>query len=173
MTAGLPLSITADTQMHQLVVRRGFDAPKALVWDCYTKADLLDQWFAPEPMTAKTKTMEFREGGHWHFAMVAPDGTKYWARFDYETIDPIVSYRARDTFSNPEGEVDDSLPLSIWDVTFADQAPGTLVQIVVAYDSAEAMQHLRDMGMEQGLKATLNSLDHLLNRLIHKQMQPI
>lgn len=162
MTANYPLSITADMQTNRLTIRRSFDAPKALVWDCYTKADLLDQWFAPEPLTARTKSMEFGEGGHWHFAMIDPDGTEYWARFDYETIDPTDSYRARDAFSDETGAVNSEMPVSIWDVTFEDSALSTVVQIVATYESAEAMQSVRDMGMEDGMKSVFERLDSLL-----------
>ncbi|MFZ1727588.1 MAG: SRPBCC domain-containing protein [Albidovulum sp.] len=162
MTADNPLSITADMQTNRLTIRRSFDAPKALVWDCYTKADLLDQWFAPEPLTARTKFMEFREGGYWHFAMIDADGTEYWARFDYEAIDPTDSYRARDAFSDETGAVKNDMPVSVWDVTFEESAPHTFVQIVATYESAEAMQSVRGMGMEEGMKSTFNRLDRLL-----------
>ena len=162
MTAENSFNITADMQKNRLTIRRSFDAPKALVWDCYTKAELLDQWFAPEPLKARTKSMEFREGGHWHFAMIDPDGNEYWARFDYEAIDPTDSYRARDAFSDETGAVNHDMPVSVWDVTFEETAPRTVVQIVASYESAEAMQSVRDMGMEDGLKSCLDRLDALL-----------
>lgn len=162
MIADLPLSITADLQTARLTIRRSFDAPKALVWDCYTKADLLDQWFAPEPLTARTKSMEFREGGYWHFAMIDPDGTEYWARFDYEAINPTDSYRARDAFSDETGAVNHDMPVSVWEVTFQETAPRTVVQIVATYESAEAMQSVRDMGMEAGMKSVFERLERLL-----------
>lgn len=162
MTANPPLSITADTRSNRLTIQRSFDAPKALVWDCFTKSELLDQWFAPEPLTARTKSMEFREGGHWHFAMIDPDGAEYWARFDYEAINPTDSYRARDAFSDETGAVNNDMPVSVWDVTFEDAAPQTIVQIVATYENAEAMQSVREMGMEEGMKSCLDRLDALL-----------
>ena len=76
MRPDLRYSFQAGMQTNRITIRREFHAPKKLVWDCYTKAKLLDQWFAPEPFTAKTKSFEFREGGHWHFAMVGPDGSE-------------------------------------------------------------------------------------------------
>ncbi|GAB2184232.1 SRPBCC family protein [Roseibium sp. LAB1] len=165
MTADLPFSITADVQTNRLTIRRSFDAPKALVWACYTKAELLDQWFAPEPLTARTKSMEFREGGHWHFAMIDPDGNEYWGRFDYEAIDPTDSYRARDAFSDETGAVNHDMPVSVWDVTFEETAPYTVVQIVATYESAEAMQAVRAMGMEAGMKSVFDRLNGLLKSL--------
>lgn len=165
MKPALHYTFKADMQTNQITIRREFNAPKALVWDCYTKAELLDQWFAPEPFVAKTKSMDFREGGHWHFAMVDPDGNEHWVRFDYEKIDPKDRYRAQDAFSDAEGSVNRDLPVSTWDVTFEDKTPRTLVQITATYQTSEALQQVVDMGMKEGLEATLSALDKLLERL--------
>ena len=75
----LQFDFLADKEKNTLTIRREFMANRQLVWDCYTKSDLLDRWFAPKPFTTKTKSMEFREGGHWHYAMVEPDGKEYWS----------------------------------------------------------------------------------------------
>lgn len=165
MKPDLHYSFQVDTQTNRITIRREFEAPKELVWDCYTKADLLDQWFAPEPFTAKTKSMSFKEGGHWHFAMVSPEGDEHWVRFDYETINPKDSYRAQDAFSDAVGGINRDMPVSTWDVTFEEKAPRTQVQIVSTYESAEALQQVVDMGMKEGLEATLAALDKLLTRL--------
>jgi uncharacterized protein YndB with AHSA1/START domain len=54
-----------DKEKNTLTVKREFAANRQLVWDCHTKSELLDQWFAPKPLTTKTKSMAFRDGGHW------------------------------------------------------------------------------------------------------------
>lgn len=166
MKPDLRYTFQADMQTGRLTIRREFCAPKALVWDCYTKAELLDRWFAPEPFVAKTRSMAFHEGGHWHFAMVDPDGNEHWVRFDYEKIAPKDSYRARDAFSDAEGGINGDLPVSTWEVTFEDKTPLTLVQIVATYDTAEALQQVVDMGMKEGLETTLAALDKLLDKLV-------
>ena len=72
-----------------LIVKREFDAPLSKVWDAHTKSELLEQWFAPKPLSAKTKSMDFRDGGHWIYAMVEPGGKEHWGRTDYLKIKPI------------------------------------------------------------------------------------
>jgi len=69
----------ADKKNNTITVRREFDAGRQLVWDCHTKSELLDRWFAPKPFTTKTKSMDFRSGGQWHYAMIEPSGAEYWA----------------------------------------------------------------------------------------------
>ena len=75
--------IAFDSTQNTMTVRRSFDADRQLVWDCHTKSSLLDQWFSPKPLTTRTKFMDFSEGGHWHYAMIMPDGQRFWGRMDY------------------------------------------------------------------------------------------
>ena len=63
-------TISKDAANKKLIVVREFDAPLEEVWKAWTEKDLLDQWWAPKPWKAKTKTMDFREGGIWLYSMV-------------------------------------------------------------------------------------------------------
>lgn len=165
MTPDLRFDFMADMQTGILTMRREFAAPRPLVWDCHTKSDLLDQWFAPKPMSTKTKSFEFREGGHWHYAMVDPSGTEYWGLVEYLSITPIERYRTRDHFADAEGVVNADLPGATWDVTFEDRETRSLVQSVITYASARDLQTVIDMGMKEGLASTLEKLDELLETL--------
>ena len=168
MKADLHFRFLADVQAHTLTITRAFAADRATVWACYTTSELLDRWFAPAPMTTKTKHMEFREGGYWHYAMVAPDGTEYWGRIDYCEIDPIDRYTARDAFSDASGRPNTDMPIADWVVSFADKGDQTLVRIIVTYASAAELQTVIDMGMEAGMTATFDKLDSLIATLARK-----
>lgn len=152
----------ADKQKNTLTVRREFKAGRQLVWDCYTQSELLDQWFAPKPLTTKTKSMDFREGGHWHYAMVEPGGTEYWGLTEYVTIKPIDYYTTLDAFSNAAGEINPGLPRAEWLVTFLDKGANAVVETVVTYKSLADLEQVVQMGMEQGMTSTLEKLDELL-----------
>jgi len=101
---------------------------RQLVWDCYTKSELLNQWFAPKTLSTKTKSMEFEEDGHWHYAMVDPNGTDYWGYTEYVIIKPIDYYTSLDAFSNEKGEVNKNLPRAKWKVEIIDKDEKTLVE---------------------------------------------
>src|SRR5579859_57646 len=156
------LVFLADTTNHTITVRKKFAAGRQLVWDCHTKQDYLDRWFAPEPLTTKTKHMDFRPGGYWHYAMIEPQGQEYWSRLDYQTIDPIDRYIALDGFTDETGTVKPDMPQANWEVTFSDASGHTLVQTVITYRSAEDLGKVIAMGMEAGLTSTLERLDKLL-----------
>lgn len=151
-----------DRAANRLDVSREFAAKRQLVWDCHTKSELLDRWFAPEGLTTRTKFMNFREGGYWHYAMIAPDGQEYWSRLDYKTIDPIDTYTALDGFCDATGELAPDMPRATWVARFTDAGDRTLVQTVVTYDSEKDLAKVIDMGMEAGLTSTLERLDALL-----------
>jgi len=165
MKNNLQFDFIADKEKNTLTVKREFLAGRQLVWDCYTKSELLDQWFAPAPLTTKTKSMDFREGGHWHYAMVEPNGTEYWGYTVYQTIRPIDYYTSLDAFSNEAGEINEALPRAEWLVTFTDKGENALVETVVTYKSLSDLEQVIAMGMEQGLKATLEKLDELLLKI--------
>ncbi len=162
MKAELQFDFLVDNEKNTLTIKREFAAKRKLVWDCYTKSELLDRWFAPKPLTTKTKLMDFREGGYWHYAMVEPNGQEYWGRMDYQTIRPIDSYTSLDGFCDDTGALNPELPRSKWNVTFSDVGTHTLVETVVFYSSPEAIQQVIQMGMKEGLTSTLERLDELL-----------
>ena len=165
MKGNLQFDFLVDKEKSTMTIRREFAANRQLVWDAYTKAELLNQWFAPRPLTTKTKSMDFREGGHWIYAMVDPNGAEYWGRTDYVTISPIDNYTALDAFCDNEGNINPALPRANWDVTFSDLNGHTMVQTVVTYKSLADLETVVNMGMEQGMASTLERLDDLLLQL--------
>ncbi|WP_290791614.1 SRPBCC family protein [Flavihumibacter sp. UBA7668] len=165
MNPNLLYDFIADKATSQLTLKREFLADRQMVWNCYTQSELLNQWFAPKPMTTRTKSMKFRDGGHWHYAMIDPDGKEYWGYTEYITIQPIDYYTALDAFSNEMGEVNKELPRAKWKVLFLDKGEKTLVETTVQYSSLSDLETVIQMGMEQGMKLTLEKLDELLLKL--------
>ena len=165
MKPELHFDFSVDKDKNLITVEREFAARRPLVWDCHTKRELLDRWFAPTPLTTKTKHMEFKAGGYWHYAMTTPDGQVFWNRLDYETVNPIDAYAALDGFCDEDGVVNPDMPRSRWNVTFADAGEHTLVTTKVQYRSADDLQKAIDMGLKDGMASTLERLDGLLTCL--------
>ncbi|MEQ8244460.1 SRPBCC domain-containing protein [Fulvivirga sp.] len=151
-----------DKKNNTLTTKREFAANRQLVWDCYTKQEHLDKWFAPKPLGTKTKSIDFSEGGHWHYAMVEPEGNEYWGWTDYTKIQPIDFYETTDAFSDSEGKTNSDLPTATWHVHFTDKGSNTLVETTVQYASLNDLETVINMGMEEGMMSTLERLDELL-----------
>src|SRR5687768_9092826 len=92
-----------DLANKKLIIKRSFNADLSLVWDAWTKHEILDEWWAPKPYKAETKSQEFKEGGVWLYAMVGPEGDKHWCRADYKTIDTKKSFSYIDSFCDENG----------------------------------------------------------------------
>lgn len=165
MKPNLQSDFIVDKQNNTLTVRREFAANRQLVWNCYTKSELLDQWFAPKPLTTKTKSMDFQKGGHWHYAMVEPNGTEYWGLTEYTEIQPIDYYKTLDAFSDAEGNINPELPRANWKVSFQDFGENAIVETIVTYNSLSDLETVISMGMEEGTLSTLERLDDLLATL--------
>jgi uncharacterized protein YndB with AHSA1/START domain len=162
MTSIMCFEFVVDDGQRTISLNREFNGRRQLVWDCHTKSELLDQWFAPKGLMTQTKHMDFRPGGFWHYAMITPEDQQFWSRLDYKTISPIDGYTAQDGFCDEVGTVDAAMPRSHWDVTFADEGTRTLVTTVVRYASSESLQAAIDMGLKDGMASTLERLDELL-----------
>jgi uncharacterized protein YndB with AHSA1/START domain len=162
MKPNLQFDFLVNKENNTLTIIREFAAPRPLIWDCYTKSELLDQWFAPKPFTTKTKSMDFSAGGHWHYAMLDPEGTEYWGRMDYLTIQPIENYTALDAFCDAAGTINPDVPQANWHVTFQELGQNATVHSIITYKSLADLETILQMGMQEGLTSTLESLDDLL-----------
>ena len=86
MNSDLLFDFIVDKENKTIHIRREFNVSLELVWQAWTTAGLLDQWWGPQPWRAETKTMDFREGGQWLYAMVSPEGEKHCAKTDFVSV---------------------------------------------------------------------------------------
>lgn len=149
----------------KLVVTRTFNAERSKVWRAWTESSLLDQWWAPKPWKAETKTMEFAEGGRWLYAMVGPEGEKHWACVDYKTIDAQNSFTATDAFCDENGVPSGEMPSMDWHNTFTATGNATDVVIEITFDSEESLNTIIQMGFKEGFSMGLGNLDELLETM--------
>jgi len=165
MKPDLLFDFVVDKDANRITVKREFAGRRQLVWDCHTKSELLDQWFAPKGLTTKTKHMDFKAGGYWHYAMMTPDGQSFWNRLDYQAISPIDSYVALDGFCDESGTVNPEMPRARWEVSFEEAGTHTFVTTAVLYARAEDIQKAVAMGLKDGMTSTLERLDELLEAI--------
>ena len=71
-----------------------------LVWDAFTKQEILDQWWAPKPWLSKTKIMDFAVGGQRFYAMVSPEGQEHWSLQQYTSISPKTNFKYLNAFAD-------------------------------------------------------------------------
>ena len=151
-----------DTQNKKLTVIRAFDAPLGLVWQAWTDSTILDQWWAPKPYRAETKTMNFREEGSWLYCMVGPKGDRTWCRDDYRAIQLQKSIISTAIFCDEKGTKTPDTPNMHWQKEFSPTDDGTTVRIELSFDKEADLEMLLKMGFREGFTAGLNNLDEYL-----------
>lgn len=151
------LELTVDKAAQKVHMTRAFDANLDLVWDAYTKAEILDQWWAPKPFTSKTKILDFEVGGRRFYAMVSPDGQERWAVQRYTSITPKTNFQFFNAFSDENENL--QLPGSDWDFNFSEENGKTTVRISIYNESLERMERLLETGFKEGVAMQLQNLD--------------
>ncbi|MES2573496.1 MAG: SRPBCC domain-containing protein [Bacteroidota bacterium] len=157
----LPFDFTVNKETSTVHVKKEFDAKPDLVWDAFTKPEILDQWWAPKPWLSKTKLMEFKEGGRRIYAMVGPEGEEHWALADYTSISPKTNFRYSDAFCDEEGNVSNEVPRSDWNIDFTDKGNVTAVNIVIKYKTLTDLETIIGYGFKEGFTMAMNNLDEI------------
>ncbi|MEZ4893006.1 MAG: SRPBCC domain-containing protein [Saprospiraceae bacterium] len=165
MNAALLFDFTVNKETKTITIKREFDAGLDLVWEAWTNPEILERWIAPKPWRAKTKTMDFREGGYWHYAMIGPQGEKHWSRYDYQKIEPLKSIIELRAFSDENGMVSPDFPRTNCSNVFTEIDGKTLVVVTAEYGSLEVLEYMVTHGFKEGMEASLGNLDGLLEML--------
>lgn len=71
---------------HEFVISRVYDAPRDLVFSCFTSAEHMSRWWGPKGITIVNATLDLRLGGIFHYGMQRPDGSIMWGRFVFREI---------------------------------------------------------------------------------------
>ena len=159
----LLFDFTLNKPTKTVFITREFAAELSLVWDAFTKPELLDQWVAPKPWTSKTKYMNFEVGGRRFYAMVSPEGQERWSIQEYTSINPKTNFKMHNAFADEEENPE--LPGSDWDYTFSEQNGITKVSIVIYNESLERLEKMIEMGFKEGFSMSIHNLEKLLDTL--------
>jgi uncharacterized protein YndB with AHSA1/START domain len=158
------MEFIVDKETKTVSITAEFDAKRDLVWDAYTKPELLDQWWAPKPLASRTKVMEFREGGRRFYAMVSPEGDELgWVVQKYTSITPKTNFKLFNAFADKDENPE--LPGSDWDLNFSEQGGKTKVSISIYNESLERLERMIEFGVREGTLLQLNNLEELLAKL--------
>ncbi|REH00783.1 SRPBCC family protein [Flavobacterium aquicola] len=161
MNTNLTFDFTVDKKTSTVYVKKEFAAALNLVWDAYTKAELLDKWWGPKPWFTKTKSMEFKEGGRRLYAMCGPEGQEHWALADFTSISPKTNFQFLSGFCDNEGNINNEIPRSEWNIDFDDKENTTFVTIAIKHKSLDNLEQMLAMGFKEGFTVALNGLDEL------------
>jgi uncharacterized protein YndB with AHSA1/START domain len=147
---------------------RILQAPRARVWQAWTDADQLQEWWGPKGCKLTVASLDFREGGFFHYAMQYALTPPMWGRFLYREISAPDQIVWLNSFSNERGGIarapfGTDIPFEIQNtVTFTEMDGGTTVHLrAVPFGAPDAECRIfEDMfaSLEQGYGGTLDQL---------------
>ena len=151
---------TAD---REIVISRDIHAPRKVVFEAFTEARHLSQWWGPEGFTTTTRSFEFREGGAWDFVMHAPDGTDYQEWITWTEVTPPE----RIAMLHGESRDDPNAFESV--LTFEPDGAATWIEMRTVFPTKE----LRDQAVEkhhaiEGGQQTLSNLAAYVTEIVRK-----
>lgn len=158
----LLFDFTVDKTTNTVLITREFAAGLPLVWDAFSKQEILDQWWAPKPLASRTISMDFRVGGRRLYAMVNTDGQEHYGIQEYTSITPMMKMNWSSSFTDKEGNINPDFPTSEWELIFTEENGITKVAMAIRHKAFASIEMLIQMGFREGFTMTLNYLEKLL-----------
>ena len=148
------LKVTTPSD-REIVLTRVFDAPRHLVFDAFSKPELLKRWFGPRGWSLVVCEVDLRVGGGFRFVLRGPDGEEMGMRGVYREIVPPERSVHMESFDDYPGE-------SQVTAVFVEEGGKTTMTATVLYPSREVRDAVIQSGMEHGAAESYDRLAELL-----------
>ncbi|MEX2110309.1 MAG: SRPBCC family protein [Gemmatimonadaceae bacterium] len=142
---------------REIAMIRVFDAPRSMVFDAWTKPELLKQWLVRSGWTFPVCEIDLRVGGKYRWVWRSPAGKDMGMGGVYREIVRPERIVATEKFDDPwyEGEAVDTM-------TFVEKGGKTTLTTTVLYASREVRDSVLKSPMEKGIAENYDNLDKVL-----------
>ena len=154
--------VTKDPATLTMVVTAEFDVPVERVWQLYADPRQLERWWGPPGFPATVTEHDLTPGGTVRYVMTSPEGEQHGGWWRVLAVDPPRSLEVQDGFADDAGNPDPAMPTMVIRVELAEVGGVTQMVATSTFPSAEAMEQLVAMGMEEGLRASMGQMDDVL-----------
>jgi uncharacterized protein YndB with AHSA1/START domain len=168
MINNLLFNFTVDKTTNSIFITREFDAEQSLVWDAFTKQEILDQWGAPAPWTTQTISMDFKVGGRRFYKMMNAEGQEHFSVQDFTSISPKTNFQYISGFSDKDENINPEFYGSENNLDFSEANGVTTLSMSVKYKNLATLEMMVNGGFKEGFTMTLNILEKLLKTLSQK-----
>jgi len=165
MISKLLFDFTVDRTTNTIFITREFDARLSLVWDAFTKQELLDQWGTPEPWTTKTISMDFKVGGRRFYKMISPEGPAYFSVQDFTSISPKTNFKYISGVSDKDENINPEFYGTENNLDFSEANGVTTFRMTIKYKDLATLEMMANNRFKEGFTMTLNMLEKLLATL--------
>ena len=164
---------TVDKATNTVFITREFAAELSLVWDAFTKPEILDQWGAPAPWTTQTISMNFKVGGRRFYKMISPEGQEYFSVQDFTSISPKTNFKYISGMSDKDENINPEFygaqnNLDFSEANGPDSYRVTTFRMNIKYKDLATLEMMANDRFKEGFTMTLNILEKLLTTLSQK-----
>ena len=154
---------TAAANDRELVLTRLIDAPREKLFQCWTRPELMKQWFAPLPWTLSDVEVDLRAGGNSKIVMRSPEGQEYPNLGVYLEVVENEKIVFTDAFA--EAWEPSEKPFFTGIITFEDEGGKTRYTAVARHWTAEDRKAHEDMGFHEGWGQCADQLAELAKKI--------
>ncbi|MGN6635954.1 MAG: SRPBCC family protein [Oryzihumus sp.] len=158
------IDITKDVDARTITITASFAAPVERVWALYADPRQLERVWGPPTYPATFVDHALTVGSRTTYYMTGPTGDKHAGWWQITAVDEPRSFAFDDGFADMDFNEAPGMPVSHNVYTFEPEGEGTRATYVASYESAEDLQKVLDMGLEEGARLALNQIDDVLAR---------
>jgi len=156
-------AVRKDPQNLSMTLEAEFDASAERVWQLWADARQLERWWGPPSYPATFTKHDLAPGSRVEYHMTGPQGDQHHGYWEIVSASEPHQLVLRDGFSRSDGTPNTDLPVGTMRVSIEELAQGrTRMSIESVFLSAEAMEQILAMGMEEGLTAAVGQIDAIL-----------
>ncbi|WP_304451317.1 SRPBCC family protein [Nocardiopsis sp. YSL2] len=153
------LEVVAEPGRQDIVVRRGFDAPRDVVFEAMTDPRYLAQWWGRKESELHIDRFEPRSGGSWRVVEKDADGGEYAFHGVFHEVTAPERYVQTFEFEGQPGHV------LLETHSLEDEGERTVYTAYSVFQSVEDRDGMVDSGMETGLTESMDALEALLRTM--------
>jgi len=156
-------ALRKDPTTLTMTLEAEFDASPERVWQLWADPRQLERWWGPPSYPATVTGHDLRPGGRVDYYMTGPEGDQPHGYWSIIRADPPHALVFRNGLANEDGTPNTDLPGTEARITIEAIGNGrTRMSVQSDFPSAEAMEQILAMGMEQGLKEAVGQIDAIL-----------
>lgn len=161
MKKTVEVTLPSDVEIQ---ISRDFDAPRELVYRCYTEPALIRKWMSGPPGWAfDICEVDLRVGGAYRYVWGHVDGSRMGMQGVFREIKPAQKLADRQWYEGYESQQ------ALSEVTFTPNGSHTRVVTLLTYPSIQSRDAALKTGMSEGMGMSFNALEDLLNTLSHNK----
>lgn len=155
-------SVTKDPEALTMTVVADFTAPLQRLWDAYSDPRQIERFWGPPTYPARFTRHDMYPGGRSAYAMYGPDGDASRGYWEFLSVEPLKSFEVIDGFALEDGSPNSEMPSMRMTFEFTETETGSRMTTTTYFNTAEEIEQLLEMGMEEGMRAAMGQIDAVL-----------